>query len=174
MRLGAETVVVEGGVRDGVRYETLRALCCVQNNTELTLEVALGRVEEAEWAEIPSRAGSVSAERSANTVVEEVFEHERWDAGQGWSFGNLRRGADPPRFLFGVRGEEVFPSPEPPAGWEWDGGWILDRGPAGDKEGWAYASAFEALHFPPPAGAYRPSSQDQVRARRWVRRWRFC
>lgn len=41
-----------------------------------------------------------------------------------------------------------------PAGWEWDGGWALDRGGGVDKEGWAYAADFGQLKFPPPPGEW--------------------
>ncbi|KAL6781279.1 hypothetical protein ACKKBG_A10495 [Auxenochlorella protothecoides x Auxenochlorella symbiontica] len=162
VRLGAETLALESGVQAGARRETLRTLCVVRNTTALALEVALGEAPDAD-------AGAGSAGNGAG-VVEEVLEHQRWRPRVGWAGSNLNP-RDPARFEHGTARRDDFPQVDPPRGWEWDSGWQLDRGPAGEKEGWVYAPDFSRVRFPAPdAGAYKPSPSDTVRVRRWVRR----
>ncbi|KFM29234.1 Vacuolar protein sorting-associated protein 13A [Auxenochlorella protothecoides] len=162
VRLGAETLALESGVQAGARRETLRTLCVVRNTTALALEVALGEAPDAD-------AGAGSAGNGAG-VVEEVLEHQRWRPRVGWAGSNLHP-RDPARFEHGTARRDDFPQVDPPRGWEWDSGWQLDRGSAGEKEGWVYAPDFSRVRFPAPdAGAYKPSPSDTVRVRRWVRR----
>ncbi len=36
------------------------------------------------------------------------------------------------------------PQADPPPGWEWEGSWHVDHGPATDADGWAYAPGVPA------------------------------
>ncbi|RMZ55463.1 hypothetical protein APUTEX25_003587, partial [Auxenochlorella protothecoides] len=117
----------------------------------------------------PLRSSALCAGNGAG-VVEEVLEHQRWRPRVGWAGSNLHP-RDPARFEHGTARRDDFPQVDPPRGWEWDSGWQLDRGSAGEKEGWVYAPDFSRVRFPAPdAGAYKPSPSDTVRVRRWVRR----
>ncbi len=39
------------------------------------------------------------------------------------------------------------------AGWEWDSPWEVELSPYVDKEGWAYATDWAAMDWPPQNGA---------------------
>ncbi|KAL4443584.1 hypothetical protein ABPG75_011321 [Micractinium tetrahymenae] len=174
LKIGKEGLVVESSVANGTRREVLRALCQVVNSTELTLEVCLVDVEDSDWQMVAARSGSLSGTFSADSVEEEVFENERFArsaTGAQWAAANLRP-EDPRRYQYALQQSDAFPKVDPPRGWEWESNWQLDHGPSTDADGWAYAPDFKQLHFPPPAGAQKPSVNDYVRRRRWVRRRR--
>ncbi|KAL4447306.1 hypothetical protein ABPG77_007339, partial [Micractinium sp. CCAP 211/92] len=174
LKLGKEGLVVESSVANGTRREVLRGLCQVVNSTELLLEFCLVDVEDSDWQMVAARSGSLSGTFSADSVEEEVFENERFArgaAGAQWAASNLQAG-DPRRYQYALQQSDSFPTVDPPRGWEWESSWQLDQGPSTDADGWAYAPDFKQLHFPPPTGAQKPSINDYVRRRRWVRRRR--
>jgi hypothetical protein len=202
LRIGCHGIAIEEstGVAAsyGVNREVLRSLCQVVNSTDFYLEVCLIEVKtmvvdntappsfsfkgeqegEKEWDTTIPLVSDPHHQREEMVVV---LENERWLAQRGWSPTNLIP-TDPGRFLHQQTGEvfELFPDLDPlPAGWEWDGGWYLDRshhphlgdsgGEPSDKEGWRYGADWGSLDRSTSSSG---SDDVVVRQRRWLRKKR--
>ncbi|KAK9819963.1 hypothetical protein WJX72_004515 [[Myrmecia] bisecta] len=200
VRLGSEGVALESSFQEGVKRETLRALCQVVNTTELRLEVALAEVADPEWQVLPRGAslagrslsltgGPRSATSSASdlartststprseVVEEEAFENERYIPLRGWDAysGPMLLPTDRRRFTKreGSQSSSQFPEVNLPEGWEWEGPWEVEKSGHVDSEGWSYAADFGSLKYPPKPGSEKKSTFDFCRRRRWVRRRR--
>lgn len=159
LRIGHQTLVVEEEtLPDGSRKEVLRSLCQVVNTTRLSLEASLVLVsEESDWEVV----------QGANVVEDEVLENERWYAHKGWSSTNLRP-SDPAHYSTSTGDYDHFPDLDAPIGWEWEGGWELDRSRGGDRAGWRYGIDWEHLM------SSDSTQNDSVRRRRWVRKRTAC
>lgn len=100
----------------------------------------------------------------------EVFENERYLPVVGWK---SRMVADRKRYSLdskGVRQYNHFPNIGLPRGWEWKGPWKLDKDQYVDPEGWAYATDFSLITWPPKPGSEKYHVFTNSRQRRWVRK----
>ena len=79
-------------------------------------------------------------------MVAEVFEHERFVDGTGWSARNLSKRNDPAHFISSMGASPTFPSSPPLAkNWSYTGKWRIDNDVEGGTEGWAYGYTFDDL-----------------------------
>ncbi|KAJ1696999.1 hypothetical protein LUZ63_005511 [Rhynchospora breviuscula] len=155
-------------MRDGMKYATLRALAMVCNDSDVKLELSLcpsGMI---------NRLQPLNSESSvSNSVVEEVFENQRYQPISGW--GNK---SSSPRENeswnwsnreFSHLSKDFF-EPPLPAGWRWTSPWRIEKSQFVDKDGWAYGTELQAIRWPPISAKSSSKSQlDSARRRRWIR-----
>lgn len=202
LRIGSHGIAVEESTSlassTSLNREVLRSLCQVVNSTDFYLEVCLIEVDTASVENSTTSSSSfkegAEGEEEWDTMVSDphhqheemvvVLENERWLAQRGWSPINLTP-TDPGRFLEQQTGEvfELFPDLDHlPSGWDWDGGWYLDRshhphhtgvvgggGKSADKEGWRYGADWGSLDR---SSSSSGSGDVVVRQRRWLRKKR--
>ena len=79
-------------------------------------------------------------------MVAEVFEHERFVDGSGWSARNLSKRNDPAHFVSSMGGTPTFPSSPPLAkNWSYTGKWRIDIDLSGVIDGWVYGYTFDDI-----------------------------
>ncbi|KAK9834254.1 hypothetical protein WJX81_000411 [Elliptochloris bilobata] len=176
VRLAGDGVALESTFEGGSKRELLRALCQVENGTELALEVALAELPPGERPRSDDGGSTGAAQPSprADVVAEEVFENERFMPLRGWGArGNLLPG-ERGRFSTrsGARSWPDFPDVRLPDGWQWEGPWEVEVSRGTDPSGWSYAVDWGGLSYPPPPSAAYRKLCDFVRRRHWLRRRR--
>ncbi|XP_073012998.1 uncharacterized protein [Typha latifolia] len=154
-------------MRNNKKHATLRALAVIANDSDVILQVSV----------CPATVlGSplVNLEtNSSTTVIEEIFENQRYQPISGW--GNksaASRVNDPGRWSnrdFSYSSIEFF-DPPLPSGWRWASPWKIERAQYVDSDGWAYGTDFQSLKWPPSSSRSSSKSPlDFVRRRRWIR-----
>eukprot|EP00210_Caulerpa_lentillifera_P006209 g5933.t1 len=164
MKLG-NGVVIERCFEDKGRYETIRNPCVFVNSTSFDLQVRL--VQEGEYGSVHNFHVMTPVQE---IVEHEIFESERYLPVVGWK---SRMAIDRKRYSLdskGIRQYSHFPNIDLPKGWEWKGPWQLDKTNNVDQEGWAYASDFAQITWPPRAGSEKHNVFTNTRQRRWVRK----
>ena len=79
-------------------------------------------------------------------MVAEVFEHERFVDGTGWSARNLSKRTDPAHFISSMGASPTFPSSPPlDKNWSYTGKWRIDNDVEGGTEGWVYGYTFDDI-----------------------------
>ena len=86
-------------------------------------------------------------ETDDDEMVAEVFEHERFVDGSGWSARHLSKRNDPAHFISSVGASPTFPSSPPLANnWSYTGKWRVDNDISGvTTEGWVYGYTFDDI-----------------------------
>ena len=86
------------------------------------------------------------SEEEDEEMVAEVYEHERFVDGSGWSARNLSKRNDPGHFISSMGASPTFPSSPPLANnWSYTGKWRIDNDITGVMEGWVYGYTFDDI-----------------------------
>nr|CAD1836498.1 unnamed protein product [Ananas comosus var. bracteatus] len=157
----------EVSVRNGKKHGVLRALALIANDANIKLEVSVCP------ANMLSSPLSNLESGSSTTVIEEVFENQRYQPIAGWGNKSVGfRGNDLGRWSnrdFSYSSKDFF-EPSLPAGWRWTSPWKIEKSQYTDGDGWAYGTDFQSLKWPPTfSKSSSKSPLDFVRRRRWVR-----
>ncbi|OVA16691.1 Peroxin/Ferlin domain [Macleaya cordata] len=160
-------IALEVVMKNGKKHAILRGLATVVNESDVKLDLSVCPVSL-----LRNRTPLTSEVSHHNAVVEEVFENQRYQSISGW--GNKWpgfRGNDPGRWStrdFSYSSKDFF-EPPLPSGWRWTSTWTVDKSQFVDMDGWAYASDYHSLKWPPTSKSCTKSSLDFVRRRRWIR-----
>ncbi|XP_078179744.1 uncharacterized protein LOC144573852 isoform X2 [Carex rostrata] len=155
-------------LRDGMKYATLRSLAVVSNDSDVKLEVSVCPFGLISSLQSPSYESSGST-----SIVEEVFENQRYQPISGW--GNKlssQHGNESWNWSnrdFSHLSKDFF-EPPLPAGWRWASPWRIEKPQFADKEGWTYGTELQAIRWPPTSSKSSSKSPlDFARRRRWIR-----
>ncbi|XP_043726204.1 uncharacterized protein LOC122672780 isoform X2 [Telopea speciosissima] len=166
--LKEDFVALQVVMKNGKKHAIFRGLATVINDSDVKLDLSVCPISV-----LLNSALSISEFSGQNTVVEEVFENQRYHSISGW--GNRWpgfRGNDPGRWStrdFSYSSKDFF---EPPlaAGWKWTSTWTIDKPHCVDLDGWAYGPDYQSIKWPPTSPkSCTKSAQDFVRRRRWIR-----
>lgn len=151
-------IALEVVMKNGKKHAVLRSLVAVMNDSDVKLEIVV--------CSLSSIQGSSNSSSTSNTLVEEVFENQRYHPISGWGSS---QNTDPGRWStrdFSYTSKVFFEPPLPP-GCKWISTWTIDKSQSVDSDGWAYGPDFSYLKWPPTSKMKSPS--DVVRRRRWTR-----
>ena len=102
--------------------------------------------DEDEEEEVEEDEEKEEEEEEEDEMVAEVFEHERFVDGSGWSARNLSKRNDPSHFISSVGASPTFPSSPPLANnWSYTGKWRIDNDISESAEGWVYGHTFDDI-----------------------------
>ncbi|KAK3025351.1 hypothetical protein RJ639_043860, partial [Escallonia herrerae] len=159
-------IAMEVVIKNGKKHAVVRGLATVANDSDAKLDISVCHVSMVD-------GHNLSLESGGNTVVEEIFENQRYNPISGW--GNKWpgfRGNDPGRWStrdFSYSSNDFF-EPPLPSGWMWASTWTVDKSQSVDTDGWAYGPEHRSLKWPPTSPrSCTKSALDSVRRRRWTR-----
>ncbi|KAK2971030.1 hypothetical protein RJ640_025804 [Escallonia rubra] len=159
-------IAMEVVIKNGKKHAVVRGLATVANDSDAKLDISVCHVSMVD-------GHNFSLESGGNTVVEEIFENQRYNPISGW--GNKWpgfRGNDPGRWStrdFSYSSNDFF-EPPLPSGWIWTSTWTVDKSQSVDTDGWAYGPEYRSLKWPPTSPrSCTKSALDSVRRRRWTR-----
>ncbi|XP_059444630.1 uncharacterized protein LOC132176414 [Corylus avellana] len=152
-------IAMEVLMKNGKKHVIFRGLATVVNDTDFKLDISVCHVSLIHG--------------HGPSVVEEVFENQRYHPISGW---NNKwpgfRGDDPGRWStrdFSYLSKDFF-EPRLPSGWKWTSTWTTDKCQFVDNDGWAYGPDFNSLKWPPTSSkSCTKSAVDVVRRRRLIR-----
>ncbi|XP_031479692.1 uncharacterized protein LOC116250249 isoform X3 [Nymphaea colorata] len=167
--LNGDFFAFDVAMKKGKKHVTFRSLATVVNDTDLNLEICvcpLALIDDV------SSISTLDTNKS-NAVTEEIFENQRYQPVSGWTSkcpGISKNDPGPWSTRDYSHSSKDFFEPALPNGWKWTSDWTIDKSLFVDNEGWAYASDFQSLKWPPLSSRMcRKSVLDFVRRRRWIR-----
>ncbi|XP_062178337.1 uncharacterized protein LOC133883124 isoform X2 [Alnus glutinosa] len=152
-------IAMEVVLKNGKKHVIFRGLATVVNDTDFKLDISVCHVSLIHG--------------HGPSVVEEIFENQRYHPISGW---NNKwpgfRSDDPGRWStrdFSYSSKDFF-EPRLPSGWKWTSTWTTDKCQFVDNDGWAYGPDFNSLKWPPTSSrSCTKSAVDVVRRRRLIR-----
>ncbi|PON40401.1 Vacuolar protein sorting-associated protein [Trema orientale] len=147
-------------MKNGKKHAVFRSLATLGNESNVNLDISISHL-------------SPNSGTSNNSVVEEIFQNQRYQPSSGWGnnwsgFGSVVSGPWSTRDF--SNSSKDFSEPPLPTGWRWSSTWTIDKSQSADKDGWACGPDFRSLRWPPTSSkSCTKSSSDLVRRRRWIR-----
>ncbi|XP_024384462.1 uncharacterized protein [Physcomitrium patens] len=172
--IGRRLLAIEVSMQQNQKCVKVRSLATVVNNTDMALEICLCPYP---LLNIPD-GSTKDSESSLSTVVEEIFENQRYQPLAGWGSkwpGHMMPG-DPSRWSnrdYSNTSPDLM-EPSLPPGWVWSTNWSIDRNGNVDEEGWFYGPDFQSLKVPPSSSKARKKSMFDFARRRRLIRQRKC
>ncbi|KAK8983318.1 hypothetical protein V6N11_073414 [Hibiscus sabdariffa] len=160
--LQSEFIGMEVMMKNGKKHVIFRGLATVVNDSDVNLDISVCH------ASMIQDSGSIGH----NTVVEEIFENQRYQPSASW--GNKSsgfQGNDPPLWStndFSYSSKD-FSDPPLPDGWQWISAWTIDKSQFVDEDGWAYGPDYQSLRWPLTTSKLHGKS-CHVRRRCWIRK----
>ncbi|KAJ4956285.1 hypothetical protein NE237_013068 [Protea cynaroides] len=162
--LKEDFVALQVVMKNGKKHAIFRSLATVTNDSDVKMDLSVCPI---------STLHNPALSFSESTVIEEVFENQRYHSISGW--GNRWpgfHGNDPGRWStrdLSYSSKDFFETPLPP-GWKWTSTWTIDKSHFVDHDGWAYGPDYQSIKWPPTSPkSCTKYAQDFVRRRRWIR-----
>ncbi|PON35169.1 Vacuolar protein sorting-associated protein, partial [Trema orientale] len=132
-------IAMEVVMKNGKKHAVFRSLATLGNESNVNLDISISHL-------------SPNSGTSNNSVVEEIFQNQRYQPSSGWGnnwsgFGSVVSGPWSTRDF--SNSSKDFSEPPLPTGWRWSSTWTIDKSQSADKDGWACGPDFRSLRWPP-------------------------